>query len=709
MLKNLKIGTKISGGFIIVLALMALIAFMGYRGLTGVADRVEKADDVNRLVKTILEARQAEKNYIMRKDDVYVKNVDESVKNIISQANETKDKFNQKINKDQMDSVISEVNGYNDSFKRYLEMEKKKNEIMEEMRARARETLSEVEAIRTDQKNQLAEIRKKNDTNTSQGRSGAAGNSDINALMDDKMAKADDANRLIKWFLQARKNEKEFIISGEKKWKDEVDKLVEQMISLSRDMKARFKNVKNVGQIEHVLQTVTEYYQKFILFTEQTDKQKNIEDEMVAAAREATKVCADARADQKEKMEGEIGSANMVLLVGFILAVITGSLFAFVITRAITRPVADGVDVANSLAEGDINVNIHIPGKDEIGQLMTSMKNMVKNLKDTVQIAEKISKGDLTVKAKALSDKDVLGKALENMLYKLKDVVGNVKMATDNVASGSQELSSSSEEMSQGATEQAAAAEEASSSMEQMSSNIKQNADNAMQTEKIAQKSAEDAKEGGQAVEKTVGAMKDIAEKISIIEEIARQTDLLALNAAIEAARAGEHGKGFAVVASEVRKLAERSQMAAGEISTLSGSSVEIAEKAGEMLTRLVPDIQKTAELVQEINAASNEQNSGAEQINKAIQQLDQVIQQNASASEEMASTSEELAAQADQLQNTISFFKLDDSTNNSLVSTGSTTRNGGVSSTKGTSFKKEKSNGFHKPVITHLKDTDNT
>jgi methyl-accepting chemotaxis protein len=230
-------------------------------------------------------------------------------------------------------------------------------------------------------------------------------------------------------------------------------------------------------------------------------------------------------------------------------------------------------------------------------------------------------------------------------------VLDEVKTVADTVAAASQEMSSGSEELSQGATEQASSIEEASSSMEQMASNIRQNADNAQQTEKIAVKSAEDARAGGKAVTETVNAMKEIAEKISIIEEIARQTNLLALNAAIEAARAGEHGKGFAVVAAEVRKLAERSQTAAAEISELSGTSVEVAEKAGEMLEKLVPDIQKTAELVEEISAASNEQNTGAEQINKAIQQLDQVIQQNAGASEELASTSEELSSQAEQLK----------------------------------------------------------
>jgi methyl-accepting chemotaxis protein len=195
--------------------------------------------------------------------------------------------------------------------------------------------------------------------------------------------------------------------------------------------------------------------------------------------------------------------------------------------------------------------------------------------------------------------------------------------------------------------------------MEEMAANIRQNADNAGQTEKIARQSSTDAARSGEAVGKAVAAMRIIAEKITIVQEIARQTDLLALNAAIEAARAGEHGRGFAVVASEVRKLAERSQAAAAEISMLSSQTVTVSEEAGQMLTRLVPDIQRTAGLVSEISSASREQNTGAEQINVAIQQLDQVTQQNAAAAEEMSSTSEELSSQAQQLQATISFFSL--------------------------------------------------
>ncbi|OQY31847.1 MAG: hypothetical protein B6241_12965 [Spirochaetaceae bacterium 4572_59] len=282
-------------------------------------------------------------------------------------------------------------------------------------------------------------------------------------------------------------------------------------------------------------------------------------------------------------------------------------------------------------------------------------------LKEGVLFAEEIARGNLTATIDIQQEDEVgqLALALRSMVLKLQVIVQEVKTASNNVGSGSQQISTTAQQMSQGASEQAASTEELSSSIEEMASNINQNSENADKTEGIAAKSANDAEAGGQAVRKTIAAMKQIVEKINIIEEIARSTNLLALNAAIEAARAGEAGKGFSVVANEVRKLAERSQEAASEISELSKDSMGVAENAGSLLGQIVPDIKYTAELVQGISAASAEQNSGSQQISTAIMQLDQVVQQNALSSEELASMSEELSSQSTQLIDIMSFFTL--------------------------------------------------
>jgi methyl-accepting chemotaxis protein len=314
-------------------------------------------------------------------------------------------------------------------------------------------------------------------------------------------------------------------------------------------------------------------------------------------------------------------SARLASVSGMILGAVLALGLGIVLTRAITRPILQAVDVARSLAGGDLTTEPDIHQKDETGQLAD---------------------------------------ALRDMIVRLRETVGQVLSGADNVASGSGQLAGAAQDISQGAAQQAASVEEVSSSMEQMAASIRHSAENAERTEDMAQNAARDAREGGEAVAATVSAMKRIAEKIGIIEEIARQTNLLALNAAIEAARAGEHGKGFAVVAAEVRKLAERSGTAAGEIGELSASSVAIAEKAGELLARMVPDIEHTARLVQEITQTGREQDAGAEQINKAVRQLDQVVQRNASAAEQMASTSEELSGQAEELTATVAFFRLD-------------------------------------------------
>jgi methyl-accepting chemotaxis protein len=298
-----------------------------------------------------------------------------------------------------------------------------------------------------------------------------------------------------------------------------------------------------------------------------------------------------------------------------------------------------------------------------LGLAVSILMGLSRGLKKSIALAASIAEGDLR-KTPDLRGNDEIAdllKAQSQMVLKLREVVGNVTNAARNVASGSTQMASTSEELSQGATEQASSTEEASASIEQMSANIKQASENASVTEKMASKSAEDARISGQAVAEAVQAMQTIADRIMIVQEIARQTDLLALNAAVEAARAGEHGRGFAVVAAEVRKLAERSQTAAAEISALSASTVRTAASAGEMLVGLVPDIEKTSALVTEISVASRELATGSSQITQSIQQLDKVTQENTSAAEQLSSSASELASQADMLAEAIAFFRTEE------------------------------------------------
>ncbi|MGI4840175.1 MAG: methyl-accepting chemotaxis protein [Janthinobacterium lividum] len=384
--------------------------------------------------------------------------------------------------------------------------------------------------------------------------------------------------------------------------------------TVSADMNSYFDNSK--GLLDLSRQNQTEQARALL-----NGPSKVVFDRLSASLSRLVQVNNDGAVAASAEGDRVYASARIAIVGVLIAALVLGLFMAWFVSRIISRPLKQAAELAQRLAEGDLTARLEVTSRDETGQLVGAMQNMV---------------------------------------GKLSRIIGEVRHAADGLASASEEVSATAQSMSQATSEQAASVEETSASIEQMSASINQNTDNAKVTDGMASKAAREAGEGGKSVDQTVAAMKKIAQRIGIIDDIAYQTNLLALNAAIEAARAGEHGKGFAVVAAEVRKLAERSQIAAQEIGELSTSSVDLAERAGALLGEMVPSITKTSDLVQEISAASEEQAAGVAQINIAMVQLNQVTQQNASSSEELAATAEEMSSQAEQLQRAMAFFTLE-------------------------------------------------
>lgn len=608
---KLRLSTKIVGSFIIILILALGVGGVGILSLERYRRSVDSAANAHALNSMILDVRRTEKNFIMRSDSSYLEQMKTQLQDINSLAASTRDMQTVPEDIQLMQEVIQAGQDYSAAFDEMVASLKRENEAIQ-VWIRVGNLFTETTAgVQNDVITPIV--------------AAALESRDFDELSKWQRIETYMTGSVIAKFWEVRYFALGFayIDKSDARW----ETFSSQIDGFEANLDEWERISTGEAEIQRAITTIrgalADYRAASQDFRTETLAQRELEKELIATARAGQTAIAGAL----ENFDGDRRAARLQarsLIITFLgAALLLGIILAVLITRSITGAMKQGVSFAREIAQGNLDAKLDYVSKDEIG---------------------------------ALAD------ALREMVARLRSIVQDVNSASEGVRTGSEEISSAAQQLSQGATEQASSAEQVSSSMEEMSSSIKQNADNSTQTERIATKVAEDAENGGKAVAETVLAMRQISEKIQVINEISRQTNLLALNAAIEAARAGEQGKGFAVVAAEVRKLAERSQSAAAEIIDLTKNSVSVAEEAGKLLEQIVPEIRKTADLVQEISAASGEQDSGATQINQAIMQLDQVIQQNASFSEEMASMSEELAGQAASLSDTISFFSLTES-----------------------------------------------
>ncbi|MCK4346036.1 MAG: methyl-accepting chemotaxis protein, partial [Bacteroidales bacterium] len=503
MYRNLSIGTKITSGFTLMLILLFFLAYIGYNGISKVTDRVDKADDVNRLVKSILETRRQEKNFILRGDESYISLVDNELHKMFDQAKTTKGKFRQMVNKNQMDTVIYAVTNYRTAFNSYVNLEKQKNKTMEAMRVHTGEALKQIDELRADQKLQLA-----SDLQTGLS----------STRIQERVTKADDANRLMKWFLEARKNEKEYIISGEKQWYDTHEDLMNSIFNLAKDLKSRFRRNINITQIDEAIDALNNYQTNWHDFVNMIARQNQAEAEIVVTARKALKQCENARTDQKEKMLKKISTANNLMLIITLITVVLSLMIAVFITNSISKPIKNISEIAVKVGEGDLSVELpESERSDEVGVLSNAFRSMVANLK-----------------------------------RQINDIMEAVSVLTSMVT----EISTTSSQLTASSTETVTAITETTTTMEEVKQTAQVANERAKAISESSAKTVQVARDGEKAVDETSGEINRIREQMEFIAEsimrlseqsqaigdimnsindLAEQSNLLAVNASIEA------------------------------------------------------------------------------------------------------------------------------------------------------------------------------
>jgi len=608
--KNLTIAQKLGVGFGLVIIAAIAIGFMGYYSMENVKNEVKEANAFQNIQKEVITITKDQKEYHYTQKQEVAEAIQKELDRVNNLAENELNLLESGEDKRLVREMISDINKYQTSFNSFLEDERLRKQEYQEMKE---QSMSLSETILNFEKSQKAQLEEHilNDAASSQQET-----RELNQLF--------MANEILLHLNKMQENEKDYDRTEKQIYIEQFNQNYNEALKHSKELEEMISDKQSRRVVEAIVTGLNDFRKKFDVFVETHNRLDDEEEELQAVTSALISQSQKVSDNLNQAMEQRISRADTQILIFLFVGIILALLIGIAITRDLKQ-------------------------------------NLGGEPAEVAEVADRIARGDLTLKLDKQKARTGVMKSMQDMSSKLKEVISAISEGSNNIASASQQLSSSSQELSQGASEQASSVEEVSSSMEEMSSNIQQNTDNAKQTEKISANASNGMDDVGKAAQKSLDSTRNINEKIQVINDIAFQTNILALNAAVEAARAGEHGKGFAVVADEVRKLASKSKDAADEIIELSETNKEVTENAGKQMQELMPEIHKTSELVKEISAASSEQNSGAEQINGAVQQLNQVTQQNASASEEIATSSEELSSQADQLKEVIGFFTFDE------------------------------------------------
>ena len=687
MYQNLKIGTKITSGFGLTLILLIIIAYIGYNGISKVADRVDKANDVNNLVNSIYATRQQEKNFIITKDYSYISLIDDELQKITDQAKTTKGKFRLMVNKNQMDTIINAASKYKNITHSYVDSETEKIKSMENMRLLSENAVKTTEEFYLQQVSQL----------TSELRVGLA-ITQIQASID----KANDANQMIKWFLEARKNEKEYIISGEQQWYDTHEELVNNTIDLCKNLRTRLRRDIYIRMADQVINDLDLYQKEWQNFVKLMSQQNQAEANMMTIARNAANKCTDAYTDQLMEMQKQISSANSFMLIITLVSIILAVIVAYIITNSITQPLNTTVDLAEHIAVGDMDLNIpSLDRQDELGKLSQAFFRMTQFLKEMAKKANMISEGDLRVEVKPQSEKDMLGNAfllmVENLRKQNQEIIEAVNVLTSMVT----QISTTSSQLTASSTETVTAITETTTTMEEVKQTAQVANERAKAISESSAKTVQVARDGEKAVDETSSGMTLIREQMEFIAEsimklseqsqaigeimnsindLAEQSNLLAVNASIEAAKAGEEGKGFSVVAEEVKSLAEQSKqatqqvreiladvqkatstavMATEEGSKAVESGMKQATDAGGAIKALAEVINEAAQATTQIGASVQQQFAGIDQVTEAVRNISTASNQNLESTKQLEEASEKLDELGNSLKKLVEQYKL--------------------------------------------------